>query len=178
MNCNKDFLICRNYALLHNRVLLYRQDELRELEQELLFMDEAAKSLDDTMLKSRSREERFSCEKRNLIDRIDTKLLQYNDVVQRTRFFATLQRAKQRNCTSVRNWVDQSAPLVQEEASTFYNDSDFVSVVDGKDEGWLDRRIETVLDKLGGPIGRVSDTPSSCVLSPNTRQKSHGTSYS
>jgi hypothetical protein len=161
MNSDENFLICRKYGFLHNRVLLYRQDELRALEQELLSMDKAANKVDDTMLKCRTREERHSGERRDLINRIDAKLHEYNDIVQRTRSFATLQRATERNYTSVRRWVDQSAPLAQDEASTFNKDRDFVSIVDAKEGSWFDGRVESVLSKLGGPIGgpitRVSD---------------------
>jgi hypothetical protein len=153
MNSDENFLICRKYGLLHNRVLLYRQDELRELEQELLSMDKATNKLDDTMLKCRAREERSSGERRDLINRIDAKLLEYNDIVQRTRSFATLQRATERNYTSVHRWVNQTAPLTQEEASTFNKERDFVSIVDAKEGSWFDGRVESVLSKLGGPIG-------------------------
>jgi hypothetical protein len=157
MNSDENFLMCRKYGFLHNRVLLYRQDELRELEQELLKMDKQANKADDTTLKSRTREERFTGEERRaLINKIDDKLKEYNDIVQRTRSFATLQRATERNYTSVRNWVDHKAPLVQDEASTFYKDRDFVSVVDAKEGSWFDGRVETVLSRFGGPVTRVS----------------------
>jgi hypothetical protein len=173
MNSDENFLICRKYGLLHNRVLLHRQDELRELEQELLSKDKATNKLDGTMLKCRTREERTSGETSDLINRIDAKLLEYNDIVQRTRSFAHLQRATERNYTSVRRWVDQNAPLTQDEASTFYKDRDFVSIVDAKEGSWFDGRVESILSKLGGPIGgpitRVSDAATlSHHLIPNT----------
>jgi hypothetical protein len=81
MNSDKNFLIYRKYGFLHSRVLLYRQDELRELEQELLAMDKTVNKTDDTMLKCRTREERSSGERRNLINKIDDKLCEYNDIV-------------------------------------------------------------------------------------------------
>lgn len=149
--------MCRKYGFLHNRVLLYRQDELRELEHELLLMDKRVGKTDDTMLKCRTREQRSSCERHDLINRIDQKLREYNDVVQRTRAFATLQRATQRNYNSVREWVNHTAPLVTDEASTFYKDRDFVAVVDAKEGSWFDGRVETVLSsRFAGPVLRVS----------------------
>jgi hypothetical protein len=157
MNSDENFLICRKYGFLHSHVLLYRQDELRELEQELLAMDKTVNKTDDTMLKCRTREERSSGERRNLINKIDDKLCEYNDFVQRTRAFATLQRASQRNHNSVRYWVHNSGPLVDAEASTFSKDRDFVAIVDAKEGSWFDGRVETILSKFGGPITRVSD---------------------
>lgn len=163
MNSDENFLMCRKYGFLHNRVLLYRQDELRELEQELLKMDRDNDKQDDRAVKSRKAEERLLGEERRaLMNQIDDKLKEYHDIVQRTRSFATLQRATQRNYTSMRNWVDDSAPLVQSEASTFYKDRDFVSVVDAKEGSWFDGRVETVLSRFGGSVTRVStlSTPS------------------
>ncbi|KAH8696835.1 hypothetical protein GQ44DRAFT_694624 [Phaeosphaeriaceae sp. PMI808] len=154
MNSDENFLICRKFGFLHNRVLLYRQDELRELEQELLSTDKATNKTDEIILKCRTREERLASERRDLINKIDEKLVEYNNIVQRTRSFASLQKATQRNYNSVRNWVDNTAPLVQAEASTFYKDRDFVSIVDAKEGSWFDGRVETGLSKLEGPITR------------------------
>ncbi|KAF2821076.1 hypothetical protein CC86DRAFT_411384 [Ophiobolus disseminans] len=157
MNSDENFLMCRKYSFLHNRVLLYRQDELRELEQELLDMDKTVHKQDPIKLQCRTREEKVGleadkCQRGALINKIDDKLREYNDIVQRTRAFATLQRATERNYTSVRNWVDQSAPLEQNEASTFNKDRDFVSIIDAKEGSWFDGRVENLLSNFGGPI--------------------------
>lgn len=154
LNSDEDFLICRKYGVLHNRVLLYRQDELRELEQRLWSMDMAAGKTDDIMLKCRTREQRVSDERRHLINEIDDKLKEYSDIVQRTRSFATLQRATKRNYKSVCNWIHHSAPLVQEEASTFDKDRDFVAIVDAKEGSWFDGCIEPALARFGGSFAR------------------------
>jgi hypothetical protein len=158
MNSDENFLMCRKYGFLHNRVLLYRQDELRALEQEMLALDKDTHKLDEKMLQCRTREERTSNERRDLINRIDDKLREYNDIVQRTRSFATLQRATQRNYTSVSNWVGNATPLVEAEASTFNKDRDFVSIVDAKEGSWFDGRVENVLSNFGGSFTRVSHT--------------------
>lgn len=118
-------------------------------------MDKAADKTDDTMLKCRTREERASDDRRHLINRIDDKLKEYHDIVQRTRSFATLQRATERNYKSVWNWVHHSAPLVQAEASTFDKDRDFIAIVDAKEGSWFDGRVETALSRFGGSFTRV-----------------------
>jgi hypothetical protein len=158
LNSDENFLVCRKYGWLHSRILLYRQDELRELEQELLCMDKAAdqQGKDTTTLKCRERDERFSPERKQLINEIDAKLKEYNDIVQRTRSFATLQRATQRNYQSVWNWIFHSGPLVPKEKATFDKDRDFVAVVDAKEGSWFDGRVENALTNFGGPIAKVS----------------------
>jgi hypothetical protein len=158
LNSDENFLICRKYGFLHSRVLLYRQDELRELEQQLVALDKASLKSDDTMLKCRMRDERMSGERSQLIQNIDDKLKEYNDIVQRTRSFATLQRATERNYQSVYNWIFHSAPLSQDEASTFNKDRDFVAIVDAKEGSWFDGRVEnalTAIDKASSKMGRT-----------------------
>jgi hypothetical protein len=159
-NSDENFLICRKYGFLHNRVLLYRQDELRQLETELLQLDRKTQKSDDTRLKSRMREESVlnEYERKGLINRIDDKLKEYNDIVQRTRAFASLQRATERNYKSVWNWVHHNGPLEESEAATFDKDLDFVSIVDAKEGSWFDSCVETALSKFGGPFTRVSSS--------------------
>ena len=147
--------MCRKYGFLHSRVLLHRQDELRVLELKLLALDRVGNEKDDITLKSREMDERRSQERGLLINEIDQKLKEYNDIVQRTRSFAMLQRATERNYNSVCHWVDQEAPLVQEEAATFGKDRDFVAVVDAKEGSWFDGRVETLLSNFGGDLTRV-----------------------
>jgi hypothetical protein len=157
MNCDPNFLVCRKFGFLHNRVLLYRQDELRELEEELLSMDRMADEFD---LKSRTREEISSSARRDLLNKIDQKLKQYDDIVERTRSFAALQQTTRRNHDSIRNWFDYCAPLVQAEASTFYRAHDLVSIVNAKEDDWFESQIESTLSRFGGFMGTVSDTSS------------------
>jgi len=167
LNSDENFLICRKYGFLHNRVLLYRQDELRELEEQLLRMDKVAEKQDDGTLACRARGERCSGERRDLINRIDDKLREYNDIVQRTRAFASLQKATERNHKSVCNWLNHAAPLVKEEAETFDKDRDFVALVDAKEGSWFDGAVETALSRFGGKFIRVFLVSLSALLHPS-----------
>lgn len=154
LNSDENFLICRKFGFLHNRILLHRQDELRELEKKLLDMDKEVEKTDVTMLKCRTREERVTDDRRRLFNQIDEKLKEYSDVVKRTRNFATMQRASERNYRSVFNWIESGAPLVSDEASTFDKDRDFVAIVDAKEGSWFDGRVENALTRFGGPFTR------------------------
>jgi hypothetical protein len=84
LNSDENFLICRKYGVLHSRVLLYRQDELRELEKELYIMDQVESRKDGGItLQSRAREERNGVDRRDLIERIDNKLKEYSRSLKR-----------------------------------------------------------------------------------------------
>lgn len=80
LNSDENFLMCRRYGFLHNRVLLYRQDELRELEDRLLALDKRD-GMDPTKkrcLRSRQYDDsRNGNERGKLIIEIDSKLKEY-----------------------------------------------------------------------------------------------------
>ena len=76
--------MCRKYGFLRSRVLLYRQDELSELERTLIELDEEDFNTDDQSrlaLMSRKTDEarnedpRYS--RKTLIQKIDNKLKEY-----------------------------------------------------------------------------------------------------
>ena len=71
--------MCRKFGFLHNRVLLYRQDELVELERDLVEMDELDKDEDPRALKSRQHDNGrdLPLTRKTLINRIDEKLKEY-----------------------------------------------------------------------------------------------------
>ena len=82
LDSDPNFLICRKFGWLRNRVLLSRQDELNQLERRLLSMDDEDKDECPLALQSRkiddSRQDiddEFS--RKTLIQEIDNKLENY-----------------------------------------------------------------------------------------------------
>lgn len=72
--------MCRRFGFLHNRVLLYRQDELSELEKDLVRIDEADKDENPLILKSRRLDDEDDdpqYSRKVLINKIDEKLKDY-----------------------------------------------------------------------------------------------------
>lgn len=78
--------MCRRFGFLHSRVLLYRQDELSNLENQLIKMDDEDKEECPLGLKSREFdelrddfEEQYT--RKFLINTIDQKLKEYGTLV-------------------------------------------------------------------------------------------------
>ena len=78
------FMIYRRFGLLHARLLLTKQDELRELEEDLLEMDEADAAIERNrrFLHSRAKDFRRKARgddetRRELLARIEKKTLEY-----------------------------------------------------------------------------------------------------
>ena len=77
MNTDTNFLMCRSYGFLHNRVLLYRQDELSQLEKQVIAMDDEDRVPCPLRLQSRKIDESIDDTRKNLILKIDEKLGEY-----------------------------------------------------------------------------------------------------
>lgn len=80
LNSDENFLLCRRYGFLHNRVLLYRQDELRELESQLHALDrqDDRDPENKRCLRSRMLDDATNgMERAKLIQLIDEKLKEY-----------------------------------------------------------------------------------------------------
>lgn len=79
INSDENFLMCRRFGFLHSRVLLYRQDELSEMEMELIDMDNEDKREDPLRLRSRKKDDADDqpSSRRSLIQTIDEKLKAY-----------------------------------------------------------------------------------------------------
>lgn len=74
--------MCRKFGWLRNRVLLYRQDELSQLERKLLSMDDEDKDECPVALQSRKKDDGreeidYEFSRQKLIQDIDDKLKQY-----------------------------------------------------------------------------------------------------
>ena len=74
--------MCRRFGFLHSRVLLYRQDELHQLEKRLLALDEADAEESPLVLQSRQHDNEQDEDqmRKKLIDRIDVKLKEYGEM--------------------------------------------------------------------------------------------------
>ena len=79
-DCDPNFLIYRKFGWLHNRVILYHQDELVELEEEIERIDNLELQRDPKRLQSRRRDDALEGSmRRELILKIDRKLAEYGE---------------------------------------------------------------------------------------------------
>lgn len=75
--CDPNFLICRKFNWLRNRVLLQYQDELAVLENQLEVLDRHDYRNNVERLTSRRRDEATRPRRKNLLAEIDKKLAEY-----------------------------------------------------------------------------------------------------
>ncbi|KAL2037595.1 hypothetical protein N7G274_009708 [Stereocaulon virgatum] len=152
VNSDENFLVCRKYGFLRSRVLLYRQDELSKLEKTLIELDELDSEESDATrlaLMSRktdeAREEDPRYSRKTLINKIDDKLKEYDDLVNRIRIYVTLKTPSSRNWNSFAAWMKNEKPLTYEERSFMEHKDDVVALSEERECGWLDGVVEDTL---------------------------------
>ncbi|KAK0513549.1 hypothetical protein JMJ35_003913 [Cladonia borealis] len=147
MNTDENFLMCRSYGFLHNRVLLYRQDELSQLEKQLIAMDDEDRETCPQRLQSRKTDESMDDSRKTLIQKIDEKLGEYDNLVSRIRTYVSLKKPSGRDLSSFMHWVWDEKPLSREESRFLEHQDDFVALSDGQEVGWLDGFVEDSMTK-------------------------------
>ncbi|KAF2086525.1 hypothetical protein K490DRAFT_66718 [Saccharata proteae CBS 121410] len=126
------------------------------MEMKLLELDEAdAEEPNARFLRCRALDNnRDEPERAELINKIDKKLQEYDDIVLRHRKMASLPKATTRNYNSLANWMLKWKPLASKEAKFIERDQDFVALVDEKEGSWFDALIEDFLGHLHRPLAR------------------------
>lgn len=149
INSDENFMMCRRFGFLHTRVLLYRQDEIRELEDQLIRLDEEDKDENPLWLQSRKLDDaREGGDRRALIKEIDEKLKEYDELVLRCKTLASLKRTSSRDYQSLANWMHNEKPLSQEESEFVDCKEDFIALCEPQEGGWFDGLIEDTLSKI------------------------------
>ncbi|KAI9881094.1 MAG: hypothetical protein M1830_008252 [Pleopsidium flavum] len=166
INSDPNFLMCRRFGFLHSRVLLYRQDELAQLENDLMSLDEEDAEKGSKALISRKLDEaRQDCPRKALIQGIDEKLKEYDELVLRCQAFASLKKASTRNYNSFANWIHNKKPLSREESKFVKHNEDLIALADGQEGGWFDGFVEDILSLVPCKLSRLLFT------SPTQRRK-------
>ncbi|KAI4860962.1 hypothetical protein F4820DRAFT_452427 [Hypoxylon rubiginosum] len=165
------FHICRRFTHLRSRLLLLKQDQLSVLEQELWKIDrEESKPIQLGSSRNDNNEKR-----RDVLTKIDTALMDYDTFVERNHAMLSLEPAKPRNTTSLRNWIDGNGNIAREEAAFLSCSEDLASVTDTDDTvmTWLELLIEDMIFFIRKRFGEnrdhnISRDPSVHIITKST----------
>ncbi|KAL8904970.1 MAG: hypothetical protein Q9207_002923 [Kuettlingeria erythrocarpa] len=161
VNSSQTYLMCRRFGFLHSRVLLHRQDELAELEKQLIALDEEDLELEPLALQSRRRDDQRieQPSRKSVIDKIDTKLKDYDELVMRMRSMAAVPRPSERNYGSFYSWMDNVKPLCREEHKFVKHRDDFIALAEKEEGEWFYNVLEDILSIV--PVTRSFLSPPS-----------------
>jgi transglutaminase-like putative cysteine protease len=137
--------IYRRFGYYRNRLLLHRQDELAEITRKLDSLDKADEFSCPERLYSRRDDEMEgdTCARLQLLQQLDVKMKDYDELLMREHAIASLTRPTRRDHLSYFNWVYNNKPVVREEYEFIYHRDDFV-LIGNQEDAWLGCFVETM----------------------------------
>jgi len=169
LDSDENFMLYRRFGFLQSRLLLDKQDELRELENDLDRMDKVDYKKDPTLLKSREKDDANTGRRKRLLVEIGDKFKDYGNrrsslactelkpivqLLNAARDLATYHRPSSRDYSSVKSYFDEEAPVCNSESYIYYRE-DLVTLKPGRENAWLDAVVEKILQKCSCRIVRV-----------------------
>ncbi|KAH6712332.1 hypothetical protein BKA61DRAFT_736758 [Leptodontidium sp. MPI-SDFR-AT-0119] len=159
LDSNENFMLYRRFGFLQSRLLLYKQDELRELEARLDRIDQLDAKRDASLLLSRAKDDACGSRRKMLLQEIDVKFKDYASLLVVARDLASFNRPPDRDFRSVKSYFDSQLPLCNIE-SYIYRHEDIIALKPGREKAWLDTSVEKILQKLNSRIIRyIFSTP-------------------
>ncbi|MCJ1272029.1 hypothetical protein MMC22_011935 [Lobaria immixta] len=148
------FMVYRRFGTVSARLLLNKQDELRELEQLLNVMDnQSAKTSEGlSALSSRELDEHENFGKKQtrtqLLKVMEQRYLEYSHLLAHAKQNAAISKPKISEYTSLQNFLNNYKPLVRSEMEWIQNRDDLVTLRPGRPpshlEAFLGRAIQTM----------------------------------
>ena len=134
-----DGRLYRRYAYLRNRLLLHKQDQLAELEEQLDKLDATHAADDEDFYRLCSRrfdDEDKESKRRKLIKQIDDVLKEYDDLLLREHHILSIHTPSRKAHRGYFDYIWNEKPVVKEEYQFIYREDDFVMLGDQHDR-WL-----------------------------------------
>ena len=130
----------RRYGYLRNRLLLHKQDEIAELEEELdkLDREDAAHGDDWYRLCSRrfDEEDHDACKRKKLLHHINEALKSYDDLLLREHQVMSIREPTRKAHRGYFNFIFNEKPVAKEEYQFVYKEDDFV-ILGHQEDRWL-----------------------------------------
>ncbi|CZS93270.1 uncharacterized protein RAG0_03637 [Rhynchosporium agropyri] len=148
LDCDENFMLYRRFGFLQARILLNKQDQLRELETMLDNLDQSHKHSDSIRLRSREHDEAEGPERSKLFREIEENFKQYTSLLAAARDLATFNRPPTRDFESVRSYFDEETPLSSKKERYIYRREDLITLKPGRENAWLDVLVERFMQNI------------------------------
>lgn len=156
----QNFMLYRGFSYVHARLLLDLQTGIQVLERELDEFDNedntdekrlrlqcweedleaAGEAVSETGTKQRTR--------RDVLDELHDQVSKYDELLIKARELVSFQRPTDRDYRSVRTWLHNVRPIVEQEENYIELREDIVSLRHGREWAGFDGMIESLLHKL------------------------------
>ncbi|KAF1966737.1 hypothetical protein BU23DRAFT_313566 [Bimuria novae-zelandiae CBS 107.79] len=145
LDSDECFMVYRRFGFLQSRLLLDKQDELRELERKLDRLDTIEAGKDVRWPMTRDVPSVISKPRKQLLQLIEEKYCSYANLLDAAQKMVAMHRPSQGDYTSVQNFMDNRKPLIQPEGNWVDHEEDLVTLRAGREHAWLDSGIEKML---------------------------------
>ncbi|MCJ1331614.1 hypothetical protein MMC10_008305 [Thelotrema lepadinum] len=137
-----NFLIFKKFSWLRNWTLLYLQDELLVLQEDLMTLDTYDMKHDSARLSSRRRDAALDSRRKDLLLQIEQKLNRFDKLLSSTNQISKLETPSERNQTSLYNAIHNSGLQIQSEAEWIGDRADLVAVAPDQERSTLNALVE------------------------------------
>ncbi|KAK4931278.1 hypothetical protein LTR49_002336 [Elasticomyces elasticus] len=153
---DESFSLYRRFGYLQSRLLLDKQDELRQLEKQLDSMDTSEENPAALITRSGQGQPR-----KELLTKIESKFRDYASLLGTAHELMSFNRPADSEHQSVLNYMFNEAPIHDTESQYIHCKEDLVTLRPGRENAWLDRNIEKALQPLNCSIVRESQRKAS-----------------
>ena len=145
-----DFSIFRKFGYLHNYSLLYLQDELAEIQDDLERLDrwEFRDGNPKRLISRRKDNASDESRRRELVEKLYTKLAQYDKLLLRMQQIQAMKRPSKRAQRNLHNLISNTQSLVQDEADWVREGPDLAAVGRGNEHSWLNTLLEDLANGI------------------------------
>ncbi|KAH8726018.1 hypothetical protein GQ44DRAFT_826124 [Phaeosphaeriaceae sp. PMI808] len=145
LDSDECFSVYRRFGFLQSRLLLDKQDKLRELEEALDNLDIRESNTDfkqpmTTDLTGDTIERR-----KDLLEEVEREFTSYANLLDTAAKMMALNRPSEPDYRSVKNYFANRKPLLEAEASWISQKEDLITLRAGREHAWLDSGIEKLL---------------------------------
>lgn len=167
----QNFMLYRGFSCVHARLLLNLQTRIQLLEAELDRVDRFHSTLgEERQIRLRSLDmDMGACEEESqeglrtrdaILEDLRVKVCQYDELLVKARELVSFQRPTSRDYKSVRNWIINKAPLVEEDQDYIFWQEDLITLRHGREWANFDGLVEALLHKIDCGLVRVSHSTS------------------
>ncbi|KAL7943428.1 hypothetical protein V8C42DRAFT_106835 [Trichoderma barbatum] len=132
------FQLWRRFSTLRTRLLLIKQDELSQLEQQLLNID----GNEEHRIYLGSIRDDANDERASVLKKINDALIDYDSVLERYQRALSFQTASERAISNPQNWLDGNAAIAEDEMDYLKHNRDLVSLMGNTT--WSERLAERI----------------------------------
>ncbi|KAL8819996.1 MAG: hypothetical protein Q9223_001701 [Gallowayella weberi] len=156
LDSDDSFMLFKRFGIVFSRLLLNKQDEIRQMEAELLGMDKTDEKYggelylqspyEDTQRDANTIPRYWSQTRPQLLQKLETKILEYSELLLKAHQLKSLEKPSARDYRSVLHYMENDGgQMYEKEMSWIYDKEDLVSLRPGRENAWLDGMLERLL---------------------------------